>query len=380
MAMRFSTAILGGGPAGTAAAIALARNGLRVALLERSHYVAPRVGETLAPSVKPLLYRLDVCEVFQNDRHLPSPGIVSVWAGEQPYENDFIFNPYGNGWHLDRARFDRSLAESAEKYGATIFRSARVRSCIRRGDQNWVVKFEADKRMLEIDAVFLIDATGRSAWLARKQGARRIALDRLVATIGVAQCSNDGDQRTIIEAAPDGWWYSARLPRRKAVAMYMTDADWLPRSRNLLHWFWRERLQQAPLIAEVLPEIADLPELRTVSANSARLNQFTGPGWLAVGDAALTYDPLSSQGICTALESGLRAAQAITQLWNGQGSALEEYTAWLEDEFEAYLRQYAFYYAQVKRWPDSQFWQRRQRSWAERKSAVYVTDTQRTTP
>jgi flavin-dependent dehydrogenase len=110
----------------------------------------------------------------------------------------------------------------------------------------------------------------------------------------------------------------------------------------------------------VLKKVGHAPVLRTVSANSSRLDRFCGPGWLAVGDAASAYDPLSSQGISKALESGLRAAQAITRRRNGQSAALNDYAGWLEDEFQVYLRQYAFYYSQVTRWPGSPLWQRRQ--------------------
>ena len=58
-----------------------------------------------------------------------APGTVAVWGSETPYENDFIFNPYGNGWHIDRSRFDAMLARAAEEAGATVSLSARVISC-----------------------------------------------------------------------------------------------------------------------------------------------------------------------------------------------------------------------------------------------------------
>src|SRR6516165_5383900 len=108
--MRFpvATVVLGGGPAGCAAAIGLARAGLPVAILERSCADVERSGETLPPIAKTMLHRLDLWEAFRADDHLACPGIVSVWADAQTYENDFLFSPYGHGWHLDRQRFDRT--------------------------------------------------------------------------------------------------------------------------------------------------------------------------------------------------------------------------------------------------------------------------------
>src|SRR5262249_27626456 len=125
---------------------------------------APRFGETLPPDAKPLLHRLGVWEAVHKDAHLPSPGITSVWGSEEPYENDYIFNPYGNGWHLDRTRFDRTLMDVAEQAGAEVFRGAHVLACTRTEEAQWSVTFEDAGGQRAIDAAFAIEATGRSAW------------------------------------------------------------------------------------------------------------------------------------------------------------------------------------------------------------------------
>ena len=118
--------MLGGGPAGAAAAITLARAGRSVVVIEKSHYEQPRIGETLPPAARPLLARLAVWEPFLAAGHLPSPGVLSVWGDDELYENHFIFNPYGQGWHLDRQRFDRMLARAARHAGASAYCGAQV--------------------------------------------------------------------------------------------------------------------------------------------------------------------------------------------------------------------------------------------------------------
>src|SRR5688572_11234517 len=107
---RFDVAIIGGGPAGTSSAIALARTGRSVAVLERSGYEEARIGETLPPEARVPLVRLGVWDRFLEQGHARSPGTASAWGREELEENDFIFNPFGNGWHLDRRRFDAMLA------------------------------------------------------------------------------------------------------------------------------------------------------------------------------------------------------------------------------------------------------------------------------
>jgi len=149
--MKTDVVILGGGPAGAVAALALAQAGLAVAVLERSDYDAPRFGETLPPNAAPLLRRLGVWEPFLLAKHERSPGIVSVWSHEEPHENDFIFNPYGNGWHLDRRRFDEMLMTAAVERGAVIYRNTKVLGCSQDGFGCWQVQAETDSLAFLLD-------------------------------------------------------------------------------------------------------------------------------------------------------------------------------------------------------------------------------------
>jgi FAD binding domain len=117
--------VLGGGPAGTAAAIALAGFGWSVTILEQSHYESTRIGETLPPEVKRPLTALGLWERFLADGPVESPGIASAWGQAELYDNDFIVNPLGPGWHVDRLRFDAMLACAAEARGVEVLRGAR---------------------------------------------------------------------------------------------------------------------------------------------------------------------------------------------------------------------------------------------------------------
>ena len=82
--------------------------------------------------------------------------------------------------------------------------------------------------------------------------------------------------------------------------------------------------------------------------------------WLAVGDAASIFDPLSSQGIVKALRSGVFASYAIADLLlNGDDLGLRRYRRYVQDEFEGYAKNRAQYYGEERRWPESEFWRRR---------------------
>jgi flavin-dependent dehydrogenase len=97
-----------------------------------------------------------------------------------------------------------------------------------------------------------------------------------------------------------------------------------------------------------------------VDAGVAHLEQLAGCGWVAAGDAALSFDPLSSQGILTALLMGSGAGHAIAAiLMRGDRQPL----VWWGTEYarllETHLRLRAAFYALERRWPNAPFWARR---------------------
>ncbi len=113
MPERFDVAVMGAGPAGSVTAMLLARSGLSAALLDKSRSGKFNIGETLPPQASRLLAELELSEAFQAQAHRPSPGIVSVWGSAEPKTTDFLFSPYGNGWHIDRPKFNALLVAGA---------------------------------------------------------------------------------------------------------------------------------------------------------------------------------------------------------------------------------------------------------------------------
>jgi flavin-dependent dehydrogenase len=349
--------VLGGGPAGSSAALALALAGAgaSVVVAERSRYEAFRVGETLPPDAIVPITKLGADRVLRDGPHLRSPGTVSAWGSDAAYENDFIFSPYGHGWHLDRRRFDESLSDAAATAGATVIREARALDCERRRN-GWQVLLGTSRGRVTVSARWVADATGRSSWLGLRQGASRVSHDRLVGIAGVFACEAD-DFRTYVETRPTGWWYSAILPDNRGIAVFFTDADLhdlTPLGRREL---WNEQLRRSRLTRERVGDaLLDFCP-RVLPASSTILSQVAGAGWLALGDAACTIDPLSSQGILWALSSGIEAAEAILDAKPDE--AAERYAGRLDRRFREYLNTRRTFYSAERRWPDSLFWKRR---------------------
>ncbi|CAA9272078.1 MAG: Dehydrogenase flavoprotein LodB [uncultured Acidimicrobiales bacterium] len=341
--------MVGGGPAGCAAAIVLAGGGAEVAVVERSAYDGIRIGETLPPEVRLVLERLDVWDRFQDDGHTPSPGILAAWGQPEPYANDFIVNPYGCGWRVDRTRFDSMLASGARAAGAVVLSGTAVDRCVRQPDRGWALTVTSGEGSSSLSATFVVDATGRSSSFCRALGSRRVVHDRMVALVRIMSPAVEGaavDRRALIEATADGWWYSAWLPDGRLVLAFQTDAGTGMRAR------WDEWLVAAPQTA-ARAAVARGGEVRVITANSHRSEPVAGDGWLAVGDAAAAHDPICGLGILWALESGVTGAEAI------RSSAVARYDVDVRERFERYLTTRTVYYRAESRWPDAPFWRRR---------------------
>jgi flavin-dependent dehydrogenase len=348
----FDVLVAGAGPAGSAAALALSRRGLSVALLEQDRYETRRVGETLPPMIRHQLTALGIWERFLECGPLESYGIRTAWETSIPRHQDFVQNPYGCGWHVDRARFDAMLASAAAQAGAVLFQPARAGFCSKGADGQWVLEVAQGGATFSLSGRMLVDATGRKAILASRLGGRADVADRLIGAVSF--CENfELAQWTLIEAVEDGWWYSVPLPGAGMVFAYMTDSDlWMDRN-------WDELLHQVPLTFERAGRRPIPRPAQIVSAASVVRTPVTGPGWMAIGDAAFSFDPLSGQGVFKSVETGTRCGSAIAKYFDGDLGALAEYETWVNETYCSYLSTRAQFYSSVVRWPESRFWKRR---------------------
>lgn len=355
---RVDVLVVGGGPAGAATAVALARRGRSVTLVARPPGRGPRLGETVPAGIVTPLARLGLWAGFLADGHLPSPGTVACWGGPTPVERDALFDPYGCGWHLDRALFEASLLDAARDAGVDV-RSGTVRDCTP-GDDGWTVRVGAP-RPVTLHAGWVADASGRAARVARGRGSGRVRCDRLVGLARFARTPDGGDDtdpRTVVEATEAGWWYVAPLPGRRVVAALFTDADLLPRDPGGRSRCWTDLLGGTRLARERLAGASSPTPLRVAPADSGVLAPPCGRRWVAVGDAAQTWDPLSGRGIATALASAPAAAEVLAAR-HPDTAASDRYAWQVRAVFGAYLRERAVQYGRERRWAASPFWQRR---------------------
>jgi flavin-dependent dehydrogenase len=335
--------VVGGGPAGSAAAISCAASGLSVLLIERSSFPRDCPGESLHPGVEPLFAQLGVSEAVQAARFVRYPGFWVEWDG--PVQ----FVPFGEdangpwrGFQAWRAELDALLLERARALGVEVLQPRRALHPLR-GERGEVVGVETDGG--PVHARVVIDAAGGAHWLARALDIPRLkASPNLVATYGyvVDDGSPEGEAPRIV-ADDEGWTWTARV-------------------RPGVRQWTRLTLDGRPVPDGWLP-----PELRAceplgrrrgADVTWRRVESPAGPGYLMVGDAAAVLDPASSHGVLKALMSGMMAGHAVVRASSGGlpwPVALAGYADWVRRWFEHDAAQLRERYRRFPRWdaPDT---------------------------
>ena len=332
--------------------------------MERSDYTALRVGESLPPPAQLLLNKLGVWDTFLSRGPLESSGTRAAWGSADFHENEFIFSPFGRGWHLDRRDFDAMLADEVERVGVSVYRNT-VAEPVGYGDR-WTMRLHPvgdESNSREMSARFIVDATGRRSSFARSQGAKHQVFDHLVGIVVFLRFAHEDcnpDTYTSVEACENGWWYTAGLPNSDMAAIFMTDAGSLPSLRWRTLDQWRALARNSPHTVKRIEAGVPLGDPKLHLASSQRLESFYGTNWLAVGDAACTWDPLSSQGVMKGLQSGIDASLAICRHLRGDVDGLAAYGRRIAQGYSRYLDGRAAYYSLEQRWPTADFWRSRQ--------------------
>ena len=315
--------VIGGGPAGSAAATMLARQGWQVTLLERHRFPREHVGESLLPASMPILEELGVMPAVQEAGFLPKWGATMVW-GRDPEPWNWYFKEtspqYPHSYQVWRPQFDHLLLENARVHGATVKEGHQVGEVIFENGRASGVRFVADdNRRGEIAARFVVDATGQSALLARHTQVQR--WDSFFQNLaiyayftGVTPLPSPDENNIFIESYRHGWFWSIPL-----------HTGWTSVGAVVDNQTGQEGIRRLGARAFLAAQLAQTSQTRMRLKNaewatgpkvvrdwSYAADQLVGPGYIIAGDAACFVDPLFSSGVHLALMSGVMAAAYTT--------------------------------------------------------------------
>lgn len=321
--------VVGAGPAGAATAILLAERGVDVVVLDRATFPRPKVcGEYLSPETARILDRLGVLKAVDAAGAVPLVGMRITAAdgrvldahyrsvdGRQPYRD--------HAMALSRAAFDAVLVDRVRGLPIDLREGVRVTDLVFDGDRvAGVETVDAGGTRATIPASLVIGADGRASVVAQRLGCRRphrlrrIALTTYVS--GLEGCRQVGE---IFVDPPDYAILNPLAPDRVNMSVVVPLGHVVP-WRGRLEAFFAARVKQMPYLAR---RVAGAERVAPIEAMGPLAYRVTPPrhgGVLLVGDAAGFYDPLTGEGVFSALRGAELAAEtAARALGRGDVSA-----------------------------------------------------------
>ena len=308
-------AVVGAGPAGSTIASLLARRGWAVAILVPPPLGRQRTAEVMSPRCVQAIGRCMPAAVLEDAAVVRScSGVESRWFSANARCERF--EPAA-AYLVDRAALDSRLLDAAGDSGAQVVHGRVLREAQISQSSVRLAGTHAGGRCWSLDAGFVVDATGRSSLVARRIGVQRHCLVRQVAVLGHAGTTprGRGGNWFKVESGLGGWWTAAPAPESGWELVHYIPAIAPKPDRSTL-----ARRFRSTRLAQEIGELDIGTRASGMDASFSALDRVQGHRWAAIGDAAVAFDPIASQGLWHAIGSAGAAAAGIDQFLAGGGT------------------------------------------------------------
>jgi len=313
--------IVGGGPAGSTAAILLAEQGYRVVVLEKARHPRFHIGESLLPANLPLLQRIGVAhQVRAIGMQKWGAEFISPWDGRR---QEFEF---AHGWdkslafayQVRRSEFDEILIRRAAARGAEVIEGCRARDVefLDGGRRARVQAVHDDGRAESWEAAYFIDASGRDTFLgARLRMKRRNKKHNSAAmyahfTGARRECGKRAGNIAIYWFDHGWFWFIPLADGATSIGAVVW--PYYMQSRTIgLREFFLSTIALCPPLADRLSAAELCSEVEATGNYSYVCDRSHAGNYLLVGDAYAFIDPVFSSGVMLAMNSGAAAAETI---------------------------------------------------------------------
>jgi flavin-dependent dehydrogenase len=348
----YDVLVLGGGPAGATAALALAREGRRVLLLERATFPRFHIGESFLPRNVVLLRELGLEEELRKLPQVEKRGAEFLLGHGEDEGSLFWFTDHFThsetvSFNMARAPFDEMLLDAARRAGAEAHEGCAVRE-IRRLEDGRV---EAVTDLGEVSARYLVDASGQSTFLGKHLGLRKVRPGhRKVACFGhfegVTRRQGPEGGFIVIVMTDEGWFWLIPLDETKTSVGVVMDAAHVKRAglppEQMLSW----AVERCPAVRQRMAAAVPVGGHEVLADFSYRCAPYAGPGYFLAGDAAVFVDPIFSTGVCMGMMSAAQAARGISALLQGASpeKVRRDYIRYVEGSSSVFFRLIDGYY------------------------------------
>ena len=342
-ALNYDVAIIGGGPAGSICASYLAKQNLRVLVIEREKFPRFHIGESLLPASIPIYKEIDFFPVLKNSGKY----IEKFGARFIDFSNDDeIYFGFENGlnpeipmaYEVERCDFDLDLLNHAKNLGADILQPARVCAFTESDSDISIMvsllpgtKLDSKKTnqtdfnnipsgKIQINANYLIDTTGRDSFVGKKLNQRyahkdlnNFAVFSHFVNVKRYPGKNEGD--ITIGLLPDrSWIWIIPFKGEKTSVGVVSSSINVPQGIDL-ETHLLQQIFLSPKAKAMMENAERVMEVTTIANYSQGCNHFYGKRWLLAGDSAAFLDPIFSSGVHVAGMSAKLAAETILKAY-----------------------------------------------------------------
>lgn len=313
--------VVGGGPSGSTAAALLARKGYKVIALEKARHPRFHIGESLLPMNLPIFERLGVLDKVR------ALGVFKPGADFEA-DNDSGYNTYafaraiGNSpphaYQVWRQDFDEMLYDHARECGADAREGHEVVKFEQAGPRETRLDVSTDDgRSYGIHTRYVVDASGRDAFLSSKKKLRRKSAQHQSAAIfghfrGAVRRAGEDAGNISIYSFEHGWMWMIPLPDDVMSVGAVCRPDYLKQRKGRTLEFLLDTLKRSPALWRRIEHAALIGDEVGVTGNySYDSTQMGGMGWVLVGDAFAFLDPVFSSGVYLAMSGAEQAVDVV---------------------------------------------------------------------
>lgn len=338
---RYDVIIAGGGPAGSACATILARNGIRVLVCEKKHFPRHKVcGECINPRSWGLLQLLGVDDIVrrQSSRCIKQIEISSNDGKKIGVSLDDRRIPF---IALPRAEFDSILARNAIEQGAEVLEGMKVEQVYHEGV--WHVVGGGNHRG-EWSAPYLVGADGRNSIVARSLSALpRRSRRRLPNRVGIqwhTEFQRALGNTLAMFLFPDGYCGAVNVSRSMANIAMVTSGRLVHLAQTDWNRFLETTVLANPSARELLASVQPIRRPATAFPIDPTVSRSNHPSAFLLGDARRTVEPFTGEGIFFALQDGISTGVMLSNRILGSDAQfnLERQPSWVESALSFSLR------------------------------------------
>jgi len=350
--------IVGRGIAGLVLSWLLDRQGIEHIVLGRKEERRVfSLGETLPPSAIPLLSSLGLKEIFEELSIRKTKGYHSIWGSEKVTDHHFNFqDPTTHGLKLDKSEIMRYF-EGLQREKLMYF--TKIHKVQSSNEKGVCLDIETEQEEKTLRSKYIIDATGRNRAVLKSLNIQSKRYDQLTAySCHLPSVKYDQLPYGVIsEAFEQGWGIVSDIINEQNVLTLFTESSNPQQSQFRDYKQWKALLLGTKALKYFLTAYSDDVKIVGADASSSMPSSVAGENWLAIGDAAMAFDPLSSHGITNVLYTANKASELLLEvLQNGRTSDFHLYDISIKKIFEGYQMAKTQLYREEKRWSDHIFW------------------------